>query len=124
MALAGERTAGPVRPSLAKSHFSQLGHEIEFGRPRIPMMRVESMRAVTGKPILVRSEPLLGEVVGVEPEVCVRQAERIRGLARWHSTQLRHLEFDNEATARDEMRGSVAEARDLFRLREEIADGV
>src|SRR4051812_43102880 len=107
IALPRERTASPVRPPLPQPHPGQLGHEIEFGRPRVPMMRVEPMGVVASEPVVVRSEPLLGEIVRVEAEVLVRHTEGMHGLTGWHPTQLRDSELDDETTAMVEVRGGV-----------------
>jgi hypothetical protein len=88
------------------------------------MVGVEAADMITLKPIVVRRHSLLGEVVRVEAKALTGHLERMRGLTRRHPTQLWYPKLDDEATTSLKVRGSISETRNLFRLRQEVADRV
>ena len=74
--------------------------------------------------VVVRDQPLRGDVVLVEAEPRRADVERLEGLAGRQSLQTRHPHFDHEAAARLQVRGDVLEAGDLLVLRRQVHDRV
>jgi len=72
----------------------------------------------------MRDEPLVHEVVLVDPPVALARVEDVHRLAGRKPLQVRHADLDREAAARLQMRGGVAKAGDLLGLRRQVVDRV
>ena len=73
---------------------------------------------------MVRDEPLVRDVVGVEAEVRLAEGEGADRLAERKPLQVGQPDLDQEMATGLEMRGDVLKARDLLVLRRQILDRV
>jgi hypothetical protein len=58
---------------------------------------------------VVRDQPLVHQVEGVEPQVVLADVERSGGLARWQPLQSGNEDLDDEAAAGLQVLGGITE---------------
>ena len=123
-ALARERLAPPPRPALAQRHPGEARHQVELGRPHVAERHRVQLELAVDDPVVVGDQALRRDVVLVEAEPRGVDVERADGLARRKPLELGDADLDHEAPARLEVRGDVAEARDLLVLGRQVHDRV
>src|SRR5262245_49455122 len=67
-ALGGERLPGPVGPPLFQAHPGQLSHEVQFGRPHVPVLRMECGRLAILDEVMVGDQPLVQQIVRIDAD--------------------------------------------------------
>ena len=123
-AVARERLALPAAPALAQPHPGELRHQVVLGRPRVAERHRETSTLPSDDLEVMRDQPLVRDVVLVDPPVRLAAVEDVEGLAGRKPPELRDHDLDDEAAAGLEVRRRIAEARDLRRLRRQVHDRV
>ena len=123
-ALAREGLALPAAPALAQAHAGELGHQVEFRRPRVSKRNRQALGPAVDDLEVMGREALNGDVVLVEAPAGVADVEGADGLPGRKPPELGDSHLDEEAAAGLEVRRHVAKARDLRRLRRQIRDRV
>src|SRR6267143_3916166 len=100
----------PATPPFAQRHSSESCHQIQFGRPHIAERRRKGLKFPVHHPVVMGVRVLRRDIIFLEPEMCRGHLERVDGLARRQTLQLRNVVLDDKAAARFQMRGDVAEA--------------
>src|SRR5256885_15627256 len=82
LAVGGKGGAVPACPAVPEPEARDPGHEVELGRPDVPVGRGVAYQAAAGFDPVVRPRDLPGHVVeGLDPDVIGVHGENPRGLA-------------------------------------------
>lgn len=87
LAVGGEGIALPIAPPLAECETCDPRHEVIFRWPCVSVRRGEGVAPTLGRPIMMRGQSLVDNVVLVDSEVVVRNIERDQALSGWQATQ-------------------------------------
>src|SRR6266568_8564300 len=110
VALGRERTALPVRPAVLEAQSCELGHEVQLGRPHVPVgSGVVHQLAVDRHPVMGPRDLPDRIVEGFDPDMIRFAHEHPSGVAGGYTAKLRDHRLHDEAAARYEMASSVAE---------------
>src|SRR6516165_214635 len=89
----------------------ELGHQIQFRRPDVPVRAAKKLCLRAGaEGEVVRDDPLAQHVIGVQADVARFGGEDGGLLARWQLAQLWYPQLDDEPAAGRQVPGGVAEA--------------
>src|SRR3954470_14144100 len=123
-AFARERFALPPAPAVAQPHPGKLRHEIQLRGPRVPEGNREPLDSPVDELEVMGREPLPRDVVFVDSPSRLAHVKGVEGLAGRKEPQSRYAYLNDEAAAGLQVRGDVAEARNLGRLGRQVRDRV
>ena len=115
----------PAGPAVAEAEAGELGHEVELGRPHVPVRRGVADEAPLHVHPVVRPRDLTDEVVErLDAHVAGLHLEHPTDLAGRQPAHLGHGDLDDEAAAGLQVGGGVGEDGDLLALRGHVHDRV
>src|SRR6267143_4581671 len=79
----------PATPPFAQRHSSESCHQIQLGRPHIAERRRKGLKFSVHHPVVMGVGDLRRDVIFLEPEMCRGHLERVDGLARSQTFELR-----------------------------------
>src|SRR3954471_5837456 len=123
-AFAREWFALPPAPAVAQPHPGKLRHEIQLRGPRVPEGNREPLDSPVDELEVMGREPLPRDVVFVDSPSRLAHVKGVEGLAGRKEPQSRYAYLNDEAAAGLQVRGDVAEARNLGRLGRQVRDRV
>src|SRR5439155_11471685 len=107
LAVARERVAVPIAPTLAPRHSRQPRHEIELRRPDVAEGCREGPGLAVHEPVVVRYGVLGRDVDLIKAEMPRGHVERHNRLARQEPLPRRNVDFDHELPSDFEMLGDI-----------------